>query len=164
MLAWRFSTRGADAQTQPGAYLLLGDAPAHELLDILRAGQRMISPDFSGRCVESGDGFHLSGQCTLGGASEQHQAAILHDFPAGREPEFQRYVHGKNGGSQESSVQVDVVMDASSRDTVLGNQLRLKRHDTIFIQYAIHTWFENSDRRKLAHANWISTSSFTSCP
>ncbi len=60
------------------------------------------------------------------------------------------FVHGKNGGSQEGSVKAKVVVDASGRLTFLGNQLKLKKQDDVFNQYAIHTWFDNFDRKKLA--------------
>lgn len=39
-----------------------------------------------------------------------------------------------------------LVVDASGRRTVLGNQLRIKKKDPIFDQYAVHAWFEDVDR------------------
>src|SRR6202022_3174153 len=36
------------------------------------------------------------------------------------------------------------------RRTLLGNQLNLRIRDTVFDQYAIHTWFEGYDRTALA--------------
>jgi 1H-pyrrole-2-carbonyl-[peptidyl-carrier protein] chlorinase len=53
-------------------------------------------------------------------------------------------------GKQEIGVKVKVVLDASGRQTLLGNQLKLKRPDPVFDQYALHTWFEGYDRRALA--------------
>ena len=47
-------------------------------------------------------------------------------------------------------MKVKVVLDASGRQTLLGNQLKLKRPDPVFDQYALHTWFEGYDRRALA--------------
>ncbi len=38
----------------------------------------------------------------------------------------------------------------SGRHTLLGNQLKLKIHDPVFDQYAIHTWFGGFDRQALA--------------
>lgn len=50
-------------------------------------------------------------------------------------------------GNKNMDVAVRMVVDASGRQTVLGNQLRLKVRDTVFDQYAIHTWFEGYDRK-----------------
>ena len=49
-------------------------------------------------------------------------------------------------GRQEVNVRTRMVIDASGRHTLLGNQLRLKQTDQVFDQYAIHTWFDNYDR------------------
>ena len=49
-------------------------------------------------------------------------------------------------GTKEIHTPVRVVLDASGRHTFLGNQLRLKVTDTVFDQYAIHTWFDSFDR------------------
>jgi FADH2 O2-dependent halogenase len=54
-----------------------------------------------------------------------------------------------NMGHQEMGVNVRMVVDASGRHTVLGNQLKLKVHDKVFDQYAIHTWFRGFDRELL---------------
>jgi flavin-dependent dehydrogenase len=53
-------------------------------------------------------------------------------------------------GKQSGSVRVRLVVDASGRRTLLGNQLKLRIQDPVFDQYAIHTWFEGYDRRALA--------------
>jgi len=53
-------------------------------------------------------------------------------------------------GRQELTVRTRMVVDASGRHTLLGNQLRLKQTDEVFDQYAIHTWFENLDRLAMA--------------
>lgn len=39
-----------------------------------------------------------------------------------------------------------VIVDATGRNTLLGNQLKLKVKDPIFNQYAVHAWFSNVDR------------------
>jgi ABC-type nitrate/sulfonate/bicarbonate transport system ATPase subunit/flavin-dependent dehydrogenase len=39
-----------------------------------------------------------------------------------------------------------LVIDASGRSTLLGSQLRLKRPDPLFNQFAVHNWFEGVDR------------------
>ena len=49
-------------------------------------------------------------------------------------------------GGQENAISARMVVDASGRHTVLGNQLKLKIKDTVFDQYAIHTWFDDYDR------------------
>lgn len=53
-------------------------------------------------------------------------------------------------GRQNISTTVRMVVDASGRKTLLGNQLKLRIRDAIFDQYAIHTWFEGYDRSTLA--------------
>ncbi|MBW4628914.1 MAG: FAD-dependent oxidoreductase [Brasilonema octagenarum HA4186-MV1] len=51
---------------------------------------------------------------------------------------------------QEMSTSVRVVVDASGRQTLLGNQLKLRIPDPVFNQCAIHTWFEGYDRSTLS--------------
>jgi flavin-dependent dehydrogenase len=53
-------------------------------------------------------------------------------------------------GRKEMALSAHVVIDASGRHTVLGNQLKLKVKDPVFDQYAIHTWFDGFDRRAMA--------------
>ena len=53
-------------------------------------------------------------------------------------------------GKQEMKTSVRMVVDASGRKTLLGNQLKLRLRDSTFDQYAIHTWFEDYDRKALA--------------
>jgi ABC-type nitrate/sulfonate/bicarbonate transport system ATPase subunit/flavin-dependent dehydrogenase len=48
-----------------------------------------------------------------------------------------------------------IVADASGRATLLGSQLRLKRPDPSFHQFAIHGWFEGVDRGPAETADWI---------
>jgi FADH2 O2-dependent halogenase len=48
-----------------------------------------------------------------------------------------------------------LVVDASGRNTVLGSQLRLKRHDALFDQFAVHNWFEGVDRGNPETADFI---------
>jgi flavin-dependent dehydrogenase len=47
---------------------------------------------------------------------------------------------------KELSVSSHLVVDASGRQTLLGNQLKLKKNDPVFDQYALHAWFEGYDR------------------
>jgi len=53
-------------------------------------------------------------------------------------------------GSKEMSLTARVVLDASGRHTLLENQLKLKKNDAVFNQYALHTWFDGYDRMALA--------------
>ncbi len=53
-------------------------------------------------------------------------------------------------GRKNVALTAHVVVDASGRGTVLGNQLKLKVKDPVFDQYAIHTWFDGFDRRTMA--------------
>jgi 1H-pyrrole-2-carbonyl-[peptidyl-carrier protein] chlorinase len=46
-------------------------------------------------------------------------------------------------------IPVRMVVDASGRQTVLGNQLKVKVNDPVFNQYAVHSWFDNFDRNAL---------------
>ena len=39
-----------------------------------------------------------------------------------------------------------MVVDASGRSTLLGNQLKLKVNDPIFDQFAVHAWYKDVDR------------------
>jgi ABC-type nitrate/sulfonate/bicarbonate transport system ATPase subunit/flavin-dependent dehydrogenase len=54
-----------------------------------------------------------------------------------------------------SSLRCKLVVDASGRSTILGSQLRLKRHDALFDQFAIHNWFEGVDRGTPETADYI---------
>lgn len=49
-------------------------------------------------------------------------------------------------GDQDIEMAAKVVVDASGRNTLLGRQLRLKKNDPIFDQYAVHGWFEGVNR------------------
>jgi FADH2 O2-dependent halogenase len=53
-------------------------------------------------------------------------------------------------GPKEMSVNCKMVVDASGRNTFLGNQLKLKVKDPVFDQYAIHSWFDGYDRSVFA--------------
>jgi FADH2 O2-dependent halogenase len=52
-------------------------------------------------------------------------------------------------GRKDVAVKVRMVVDASGRNTMLGHQLKFKTRDPVFDQYALHTWFEDYDRRVL---------------
>lgn len=55
-----------------------------------------------------------------------------------------------NMGRKESELSAQIVVDASGRRTLLGNQLKLRIRDDIYDQYAIHTWFADYDRKSWA--------------
>ena len=63
------------------------------------------------------------------------------DFNEGSPARIRYNVAGK-----QMSTSCDVVVDASGRRTLLGNQLKLRVRDEVFDQFAIHTWFDNYDR------------------
>jgi 1H-pyrrole-2-carbonyl-[peptidyl-carrier protein] chlorinase len=49
---------------------------------------------------------------------------------------------------QEMNVPARMVVDASGRHTLLGRQLKVKKNDPIFDQFAVHAWFENVAKGK----------------
>jgi flavin-dependent dehydrogenase len=49
-------------------------------------------------------------------------------------------------GDKEVDLHSKIVVDASGRNTLFGNQLKIKKKDPIFNQYAVHAWFKNVDR------------------
>ena len=55
-------------------------------------------------------------------------------------------------GRKTFEVSAHMVVDASGRKTFLGNQLRLRVRDPVFDQFALHTWFDDYDRRAWAAA------------
>jgi FADH2 O2-dependent halogenase len=55
-------------------------------------------------------------------------------------------------GRQEVGVRTRMVVDASGRQTLLGIQQKLKRRDSVFDQYALHSWFEGYDRSVVAQS------------
>jgi FADH2 O2-dependent halogenase len=57
---------------------------------------------------------------------------------------------------QQRLLTCKLVVDASGRKTLLGSQLRLKHHDPLFDQFAVHNWFEGVDRGPSETADFIS--------
>jgi flavin-dependent dehydrogenase len=53
-------------------------------------------------------------------------------------------------GKKKMSTTCRIVVDASGRKTLVGNQMKWRIQDPVFDQYAIHTWFEGYDRRCMA--------------
>jgi FADH2 O2-dependent halogenase len=56
---------------------------------------------------------------------------------------------------QEVDLKSKFVVDASGRNTLLGNQLKLKMKDPIFDQYAVHAWFKGVNRGAGKSADFI---------
>jgi ABC-type nitrate/sulfonate/bicarbonate transport system ATPase subunit/flavin-dependent dehydrogenase len=48
-----------------------------------------------------------------------------------------------------------LVVDASGRNTILGTQLKLKKKDPLFNQFAVHGWFEGMKRGEPDNADFI---------
>lgn len=53
-------------------------------------------------------------------------------------------------GRREMRTTCHIVVDASGRRTLVGNQLKWRIQDPVFDQYAIHAWFDGYDRRTMA--------------
>jgi flavin-dependent dehydrogenase len=49
-------------------------------------------------------------------------------------------------GKKDMSTRVNMLVDASGRNTLIGNQMGWKIKDPVFDQYALHTWFGGYDR------------------
>ena len=56
---------------------------------------------------------------------------------------------------KEIDLECKMVVDASGRHTQLGRQLKLKKNDPIFDQFAVHAWFENVARGQPDTADYI---------
>lgn len=64
------------------------------------------------------------------------------------EPDRVRVRYGL--GRRDAKTTVRMLVDASGRRTLIGNQKKWRIKDSVFDQYAIHTWFEGYDRQVLA--------------
>ncbi len=58
-------------------------------------------------------------------------------------------------GGESVTLSADLIVDASGRNTLLGRQLKMRKNDPIFNQYAVHTWFEDVDRGQSETADYI---------
>jgi flavin-dependent dehydrogenase len=58
-------------------------------------------------------------------------------------------------GRTDVTLPCRMVVDASGRSTLLGNQLKLKRTDPIFDQFAVHAWYEGVNRGRGETADFI---------
>ena len=54
-------------------------------------------------------------------------------------------------GRRDATTTARMVVDASGRRTAVGNQMKWRIKDPVFNQYAIHTWFQDYDRRAMAY-------------
>lgn len=57
--------------------------------------------------------------------------------------------------NQEIDIPARLVADASGRHTLLGKQLKVKKNDPIFDQFAVHAWFENIDKGRTNSSEYI---------
>jgi flavin-dependent dehydrogenase len=60
------------------------------------------------------------------------------------EPNLVRLTYGM--GRRDRHTTARMVVDATGRRTLVGNQLRWRVSDPVFDQYALHAWFEGYDR------------------
>jgi FADH2 O2-dependent halogenase len=65
------------------------------------------------------------------------------------DPDVVRLTYGL--GRRDAETTVRMLVDASGRRTVIGNQMKWRIKDDVFNQYAIHSWFEGYDRMALAN-------------
>jgi 1H-pyrrole-2-carbonyl-[peptidyl-carrier protein] chlorinase len=54
-------------------------------------------------------------------------------------------------GKKQMTTSCRIAVDASGRHTLIGNQMKWKVKDSMFNQYAIHTWFEDYNRTSMAY-------------
>jgi flavin-dependent dehydrogenase len=64
------------------------------------------------------------------------------------DPDVVRLTYGL--GRRDAETTVRMLVDASGRRTVIGNQMKWRIKDPVFDQYARHTWFGGYDRMALA--------------
>ena len=60
-----------------------------------------------------------------------------------------------NFADQEIDVPARMVVDATGRHTLLGKQLKIKKNDPIFDQFAVHAWYENVDKSQTDSSEYI---------
>jgi ABC-type nitrate/sulfonate/bicarbonate transport system ATPase subunit/flavin-dependent dehydrogenase len=63
-------------------------------------------------------------------------------------------VHVQHAGASRL-LRCRLVADASGRNTILGTQLKLKKKDPFFNQFAVHGWYKHVDRGDAASAGYI---------
>lgn len=84
--------------------------------------------------------------------AEEAGARVMQGVPVTRVhfPEGDHVRVDHTVGGRTSTATARMVVDASGRRTLLGNQLKWKIADDVFDQYALHTWFEDYDRLVVA--------------
>jgi flavin-dependent dehydrogenase len=60
-----------------------------------------------------------------------------------------------NFADQEIDIPARMVVDATGRHTLLGKQLKIKKNDPIFDQFAVHAWYENVDKSQKDSSEYI---------
>lgn len=67
------------------------------------------------------------------------------------------YAHGIRVrlADQEVDIPAKMIVDASGRHTLLGRQLKIKKNDPIFNQYAVHAWYENVNKSTIDTEEFI---------
>jgi len=93
------------------------------------------------------DQLLLQHAAKLGAAVRQGVKVTGIDFDRGRRP-----VVTLDGGEE---IRVKMVVDASGRQTLLGNQLKIKAKDPVFDQYAFHTWFDGYERGSVGRTDQL---------
>lgn len=87
------------------------------------------------------DQLLLQHAAQLGADVREEVRALRVDFEEGA-PASVRWRSARGEGTTRARL----IVDATGRRTLLGNQLRLRVRDEIFDQFAIHTWFEGYER------------------
>ncbi|MDP9342533.1 MAG: tryptophan 7-halogenase [Actinomycetota bacterium] len=64
------------------------------------------------------------------------------------DPDVVRLTYGM--GNRDAETTVRMLVDATGRKTLIGNQMKWRIKDDVFNQYAIHSWFGGYDRMNLA--------------
>ncbi len=64
------------------------------------------------------------------------------------DPDVVRLTYGM--GQRDAETTVRMLVDATGRKTLIGNQMKWRIKDDVFNQYAIHSWFGGYDRMNLA--------------
>ena len=70
------------------------------------------------------------------------------------EENYTRGIRVKIAG-QDVEIPSRMVVDASGRNTLLGKQLKVKKNDPVFDQFAVHAWFENVDKSQVDSSEYI---------
>ncbi len=156
--AWTASAASVSpmsAPTSPVSGPVSGPISAHDWADLVDGDTRIRFDERDQPGVHLNYTYHVDrGKFDLMLLQHAHEAgAEVYeavrvegvDFDRGPHPEV-RFAMGRKA----MGVTARMVVDASGRQTLLGNQLKLKVRDPVFDQYAIHSWFEGYDRRVMA--------------